>query len=64
MNHQLLKKLEDLGGMMNALESQLSDANKKIAVLGTQLDEAQARAADADREHQVNESIVVCDGVG
>ncbi len=64
MNHQLLKKIEDLGGMMNALESQLSDANKKIAVLGTQLDEAQARAADADRDYQVNESMIVCDVVG
>ena len=49
---------------MKLLEAQLADASKKIAELGTQLDEAQARAADADREHQVNESIVICDDLG
>ncbi len=49
---------------MKLLEAQLADASKKIAELGRQLDEAQARAADADREHQVNESIAICDGVG
>jgi len=44
------------------LEAQLADASKKIAELGTQLVEAQGRAADADKEHQVNDGIfVVCD---
>jgi hypothetical protein len=46
------------------IESQLADASKKIAELGTQLDEAQARAADADREHQVNDGIIVVCDVG
>jgi len=46
------------------LEAQLADASKKIAELGTQLEEAQARAADAERKHQVNESIAICDDVG
>ena len=48
--------------MMKSLESQLLDANKTIAELGTQFDDEQARAVDADIKHQVNNDIIACGG--
>ncbi len=67
-NEQLLASnaviLKECEALVKLFESQLNDANKKIAELGAQLDEEHARAADADKKHQVNADIIIFEVLG